>query len=436
MTDSSQGTRRRYESSMLDEHPAAAAPLPSPDQLARATTAGWSEELLQRVLAVRPDGGMVDDWIDNGWPAAEGVEAWVETQERLLSSTLVGRVATWADHDMLADLWANAPEQIGDWTVTVERSPNPFAQFRLQEHPDVHVLEDRRVALGMSARSIRNSIVGGERTSVHFMSAWRIRDGFRGTGLSRLLQNAAGQGTAWFGLVTYYYVRPDNSSLTWIESIEHDMADRPEAFRVENDQLTATVTTLRGSGERSVRVRETTEDDLDACLELINRTHDGLDLFRPYTMDYLRQRLDDPSWGPKPRFYPSIYGWPDHRVLEVDGEVVACGGLWDRGRDVREIWERDDVRIVHDPTAVLDFGFAVGQDEAMAELVGHLAAESTELGRSGVNVALQFLPDVADHLTHLEPTVDVRELHTNTYHGPDLTLDLPIRRPYTDLAYW
>lgn len=448
--------RRQYDRSMLASHPASAIVPASAELQAKVDAAGWPEGLLDRVLAVRPDRGMIDAWLESGFPNPEHIEMWALDEQRWLDSTALVRTATWADHEMLSDLCANAPEKVGDWRVTVERSPNPFAQYRLQERANVLVLEDQRVALAMSAASVRNTYIEGERTSAHFMSGWRVRDGFRGLGLAGRLQNSAGSGTSWFGLVSYWYVRLNNASASWIQRIEDDMENRPGDYSIEVENLTATVWqfacdggTDGPQGESSVRVRAVHEDDLDRCVELINRTHQGLDLFRPYSQEYLRERLDDPCWGPKPSFYDSIYGWPEYRVIEADGQVVACGGLWDRGRDVREVWERlpgesesgsglaaDSGRFVSDPTALLDFGFAEGHEGDMAELISHFVAESRELGRVGMLAAVEFLPALREATAELKSTADARELHVMPFTMPDLKIELAVTRPYTDLAYW
>ena len=77
----------------------------------------------------------------------------------------------------------------------------------------------------------------------------------------------------------------------------------------------------------------------------------------------------DGYWGAKmPEEWgrPDVYGWPDYYVLEEQGRVVACAGLWDRGRDMRDRWrhktggEEEKVLATAD---VLDFGFEPGREE-------------------------------------------------------------------------
>lgn len=436
-------TRRSYTSEALDAHPASEIAPMSVELADKVAASDFSAELIERVLAVRPDREMINFWLDTGYPGPDQIEAWVAGVEAMLESPMVVRTATWHDHDMLVDLCANAPETVGEWSVTVERGPNPYAQYRLQEHPNVNVLEDRRVALGMTAASGRNTYIDGQRTSVNLMSGWRIRDGFRGMGLSNHLRSGPGPGTSFFGLVTYYYVRLQNSSAAWIDHIEADMQDRPEGFVAETERLSASLTVFPASAApppaglgTDLEIGIATEQDLPRCIELINRTHQGLDLFRPYTLDFIGYRLDDPHWGPKPPFNPPVYGWPDFRVVRRDGEIVACGGLWDRGRDVREVWRNDDAEIVVDPTALMDFGFAEGHDEAMVHLIHHFLGLSAHAGRSGMMAALDFLPSIRELTQDLSPRLDTRELHVMPFSSPEIDLGLTVTRPYTDIAYW
>ncbi|MEM7326686.1 MAG: hypothetical protein AAF531_26610 [Actinomycetota bacterium] len=434
------GERRRYEHHLLADHPAFAIEPLSPALQAKVDAANWPDGLLDRVLALRRDRDELEAWLDNGFPTAEMLDQWADMKAETIGTSLTGRLGTWEDGPVIADLCDNAPETVGDWTVTVERSPNPYAQYRLQENAYVVLVEDHRVGLAMSGHSIRNTYIDGQKTTANYLSGWRVRDGFRGLGLSTILQNTAGSGLSPFGLVSYWFVRDGNAATSWIDRIRDDMADKPEGFARDTDRLSATVSYFGQPelGRRSPRVRPATEDDLDHCIGLINRTNDGLDLFRPYTADYLDRRMSDPAWGPKPVFYPTVYGLAEYRVLEVDGTIVACAGLWDRGRDVREVWvgpDGDDGFTV-DPTAVMDLGVAEGHEAAMAELLSHLLAESATLNRSGMLAALEWLPEVAEAAAHLDPRSEIRALHVQPFALPDLTVDLVVTRPFVDLAYW
>jgi hypothetical protein len=163
---------------------------------------------------------------------------------------------------------------------------------------------------------------------------------------------------------------------------------------------------------------------------LINRTHAGRDLFVPYTAERLRERLefDVPEWHD----YRAPYGLADFFVLERGGEIVACAGLWDKGRDLREHWrhrESGAERVV-ESTMLLDIGYAEGAHDAMADLIEHLVGMTRELGRDQLTAPLEYLPDVAAQLAKFEPAEDTRYLQ---WRADDPALATPA---HLDLVYW
>ena len=181
----------------------------------------------------------------------------------------------------------------------------------------------------------------------------------------------------------------------------------------------------------SASVRPARPEDLPACVELLNRTHGGLDLFRPYTVEFLEDRLDEGYWGERAPWYRSVYGWPDFFVLESAGRVRACGGLWDRGRDLRERIRQKKTGETRTfaGTALLDWGFAEGAEAALLELVAHLSARTRALGRDFLMLSVDQQPELAKRLEPLEPATETRYLRWNLA-SPQIT------RPYTDLRFW
>ena len=101
--------------------------------------------------------------------------------------------------------------------------------------------------------------------------------------------------------------------------------------------------------------------------------------------------LKTPWWTP-------TYGWPDFYVVEVDGKPVACAGLWDRGRDVREVWHHpaSGVARTSSVTNLLDFGFAAGHEASMTRLLGFLLGRTHTLGRDALAAPLQHHPEILD----------------------------------------
>jgi hypothetical protein len=186
----------------------------------------------------------------------------------------------------------------------------------------------------------------------------------------------------------------------------------------------------KGSVATSSRIRQGQSRDYERCAELINRTHAGRDLFRPYTPEWLRDRLefDVPPGMP----WAPAYSGTDFWVLERDGAVAACAGLWDRGSDLLERWrhrESGQERVVSN-TALLDLGFEAGADDAMASLIEQLLGVTHELGRDFLTVPLAYLPGVTEALAKFEPSEETRYLQWRA-DSPMLTTPA-----HLDLVYW
>lgn len=414
------------------------SPAPTPEQVVRAEAKQWPDGLLERMLALRLPLWKIEESLSaEGFPTLDMIESQVSDRERLASGLFI-REATWEDDERLSDLFADSSERLGDWDVTVERSPNPYAQQRLQENWHVKLLEDRGVALGVNVQAGRSSFIGGRPLSVGWMGGWRVRNGFRRLGYSSMLLNAPGSAAGHFGVVSYWYVRLENGmAQSWIS---HEVTDVAATSGRALDKLTATVHHLDATtgGRLDGRVRRVRPHDLARCVELINATHGGLDLFRPYSVESLSGRLDDLFWGPKPPFIARVYDWDDMAVLEEDGEIVACGGLWDRGRDVRERWRNrtsGEERTV-DTACLMDFGFAPGHEGDMAALIGHHLAATRELGRTTLSAPLEFLPSLEARLQWVKPEPETRLLEAMGFTVADQHIEPGITRPYTDLAYW
>jgi hypothetical protein len=137
--------------------------VPVPEELAkRGADKGWPESLLARMVSLRMDTGFIDFWLSDQGPGPEELEKSLLERERLTQGTLRCRPALRQDGAALSELFAASPETIGDWQVTVVRSPNAFAQFELQEHPAVVMIEDRAIPLATFAVGIKKAMVGGQ----------------------------------------------------------------------------------------------------------------------------------------------------------------------------------------------------------------------------------------------------------------------------------
>ena len=166
---------------------------------------------------------------------------------------------------------------------------------------------------------------------------------------------------------------------------------------------------------------------------MINRTHGAFDLFAPYTAENLAARLDQGFPGGLPSFYPHVYGWQDFHVLEEKSEIVACAGLWDRGRDMREVWRCVEETRTIAVTNLLDMGYSARAEDAMTRLIEHLLDKTARLGRTSLVVPLDRLPALASACAPFDPHSERR-----TFEWTPFIPEAPraVTEPYTDLRFW
>lgn len=413
----------------------------SADWATRARAAGWGGALIERIEALRVPRSIVTDWLSWEQPEDRVVQS-VDRYEHATFGPLRQREATAADNEKLAELFAGTSERIGDWDVVSERSPYAYAQFRLQENVQVQVLEEQGVLVAVIARSTRPAVVAGTRLNIRFSSAARVHPSGRGRGFSAYVRSATPAYVPYTN-ADYWYFRTRNfTARDWLRrDSPNRLSDAPER---EDDVpgIPVTVTLYAADhGEPAITgVRPLRAGDVEECIALINRTHEGQDLFRPYTHDFFEQRMNDGGWGAKPPWWTPVYGRADYWVLEDSGRIVACGGLWDRGRHLRERWRHRESGAEETVarTALLDFGYAEGRADAMAALIDHLRGLTGRLGRSHLMTPLQQLPEVSDRLVHLEPLAETWSMQWEYMPpaGSEMPERLTISRPYTDLVYW
>ena len=250
----------------------------------------------------------------------------------------------------------------------------------------------------------------------------------RGEGLGDLVRRFPSPALRKPSFGQVMYLRLGNANMAgFLEAVKFQAdAERPQ-------QVVAVTYLAAKPDSAPAGVRKIARADLDACAALINRTHAGLDLFRPYSGERLADVLDEGFWALGPHWRP-VYGWDDVLVLEEAGQLVACAGLWDRGRDMRETWTgpNGETRKV-EVAAALDIGCAEGREDALAALLRHLAGLAAERGRQSLMVDLERMPAVKARLADLEPTVESRTIEWSPY-APDLPRQLG--ECFLDLRNW
>ncbi len=393
---------------------------------------GWPDDLVRRIAEARVPPSSLHAW--SWWVDAEAAERQLAFYERLTVGDLRGREATTGDNEALSDLWAHAPERIGDFEITIFREPDTFAQFKLQENVTLSVLEQDRQLVACVSWSRRNVLVQGGRMAVTYGQALRVRDTHRRMGLGDQVRRLPwGASVSRAQACQYDIMRSQNFAVVnWWQKYNPDFFDQTPKQEGEVPGIPIHVWQIPAVGGSTDRaVRPTRREDVPRCVELVNRTHAGQDLFRPYTVEFLENVLDEGFWGERPDWWGPVYAWPDHFVLEERGRIVACAGLWDRGAHIRESWrhrESGEERSITD-ASLLDWGYEEGTEGAMQRMIGHLLDRTRALGRDYLVVPIDHQDELAARLESLEPAPEKRWLRWGiTEPG--------LERPYTDLRYW
>ena len=394
---------------------------------------GWSDESMAKLERARVPLSALRMW---PWEIPEErVESQIDWHVRLRDSGLRGRQATTADNEAFSDLWHNSPERIGDWEITCERGPDAFAQFKLQESVTLTVFTEGERMVACVGWSRRNVLVAGKRLSVTYGQALRVHDTARRQGFGDQVRRFSWPAPDTRPNHTQYDImRSENFAVVnwWTKHIPNFFEAVPQSEgRVPGVPISVAQLPARPGRGDGTGIRLGRREDLARCVDLLNRTHGGLDLFRPYSEEFLEATLDEHFWGERPDYFTSVYGWRDYHVLEENGRIVACAGLWDRGRDFRERWRHrdgDEERTIAD-THLLDWGYEQGAEEAMARLVDHLLTSTHGLGRDHLVIGLDYQDGLAAALAGFESVPEERRLRW------DLA-DVPMTRPYTDLRYW
>ena len=399
---------------------------------ARAKECGWPDGLIERAQAVKTPVFQLEQWLKT--PVNPNflfqIARIVEVFEKLASGPYRARELTFRDEESFSDLWANAPEKVGDWEVTVERSPNALAQYRLQPGCSISIIEVAGELVACTVWAPANCMIGGKPASIHYAQGLRVRGGRRGEGLGDLVRRFPSRALQNPTIGQVMYMRIGNTGMAgFLEAVKFmSEGDRPQKV------VGVTYLTARADPAVAEGVRPIAESDLAACAEMINRTHAGLDLFRPLGAESLRLVLDEGFWGEGAPWQRHIYGWPDVFVLEEDGRVVACAGLWDRGRDMREVWrsQTGEERRV-EVGAVLDAGCAEGREDALARLIRHLGGLAAARGRESLIVDLEHLLEVKAGLADLDPRIESRTLEWSPFGPP---APAALGECFIDLRYW
>ncbi|MEX0799627.1 MAG: GNAT family N-acetyltransferase [Dehalococcoidia bacterium] len=290
------------------------------------------------------------------------------TAEERTPPGLAVREATAADNAALIALELESPIFVGDVEETFDRSPDFFAGYRVLGDHRVVLGEVEGRTVGVMAGVIQTPLVQAKPHRLAYIRQARVHPDFFGRRVAWTMANELFRWAAERRAEgPYYVISPGNErSLAFVER-----GGRRWPLDVTLLQLDVSL----AEGGSAERLRES---HLEAAVGLVNATHAGEEFFEPLTLESLRERL-----GRDGRYsLGNLYG-----AFE-DETLVAVAGLWDRGAIAERIdFDRETGETTRSrEAAVVDWGWATGQEDAFAGLLRHLAAESRALGRPALVV--------------------------------------------------
>ncbi len=257
------------------------------------------------------------------------------------------RSAQPSDAPALRDLERQCPIVMGDVRVTYDRGADYFAGARLVGDMTATVAERNSEIAALHCMLTHPLRIGGIEFHATYLHHSRIREDAQGAGLFSALNGTELErhpATQSF----YAYVAVGNEAALRIIPVPQ-WKNRPERVVIDCRAQAGPDCGRPASAEDAARVAE-----------LINRAHSREELFVPYTIERLTNRVSRE---------PVLYGWND---LLLGRAAVA--GVWNAG--LRVIRETSSEREVSVRALVLDTGFEPG---AEAELVALLRAWCSRL---------------------------------------------------------
>lgn len=237
---------------------------------------GWPDEIAHRLIELRAPLSELNSW---GWfgLSPEQARAQLGWYERLTIGDLRGRDASFADNEAFSDLWSDSPEEIGEWEITVERGPDAFAQFKLQENVHIPVLALGSQLLACCAFSRRRVIIGGRRVSVQYGQALRVRRAFRRMGYGDQVRRLAAPAASSRPILAQYDImRSQNFAVAnWWQKFIPDFFDNVPKREGSVPGIPVSVAQFpsrpRAAGDPAIRPAR--RQDLPVCVKFINRSH-------------------------------------------------------------------------------------------------------------------------------------------------------------------
>ncbi|MEX1255159.1 MAG: hypothetical protein WEE64_12545 [Dehalococcoidia bacterium] len=277
---------------------------------------------------------------------------------RDVGAGVVIREATAADEPVLAELERRSPLTVGEVSITYDRGDDFFAFARLMEDNVNLVAEEDGEIVGLFSGCLHKVIVGGEEYQAMLMHHLRIPPEQQKKGLYSALNVSVFQAFEGRQNAPYAYTAMDNAAAIRLRG--------PDSWSFPAQRALLLCAGLAGGPAGA----PATPDDGPRIIEILNRCHEGEEMYVPYTVESLAARLERA---------PDLYSW--ERVWLTDRAVV---GVWPAG--LRVVTEAGGYRAETVRATVLDYGFLPGAEGEFEQLLRAWCAWLASNGHSELGV--------------------------------------------------
>jgi hypothetical protein len=293
-------------------------------------------------------------WLFSAWANEQNKLTWL-FYDRGYKAGVTLRSARPEDAPALTEVELQSPIQRAEGTFVYDRGNDYFASIRLMEQSWVHVAEyeEKLIAFGVSAA--HRARVGGKDLIL-----------LLGSRLRSLPEHRGGLYMALSWKITDTQPRDFQYSYRAVDTdFERKVsAQRPQQWLVQ--PLRMTMPCRRGA-DTSLG-RRATPDDAPAIVDILNRYHDGEEMYLPHTHD---------SWNARLTRAPDVYSWDSvwlHEGAVLGVWPAAYTALIDRNGEARKART----------ALILDHGFVPGSEAAFESLLQSCAARLVEQGAEEV----------------------------------------------------
>jgi ribosomal protein S18 acetylase RimI-like enzyme len=257
------------------------------------------------------------------------------------------RIASLADAPTLSEIERQSPLVSDDHALFIDRGDDYFAAARLMEDATVLLAEVDGEPAGVFCGAVHTARVGGRARRMLYIHHARIRPEFQRLGLGRALAARAQQVYRDDGFDSmYWYISKSNARSQGFASAAPN--------RWSFGPLMVGLRTEPFEGPEAGRAG--TPGDAAAIAAILNAAHEGEEMFVPYTVERLRERLER---------VPAQYSCSN---IWLSGGAAV--GAWPEGDYVSTVsLGPDGTKTVGRGSTVLDYGCLPGHEGELVSLL-------------------------------------------------------------------